>query len=150
MILPMFDQSRKNERSVYGESVRLSNELRFKTAFSRIENGITVRYPDEWGFDCETADYDTFVLWLKSNVKKSASKFWFVIRLMAWRFPEKHREIRQSLSERRRIEFDLILSEMKKEVEWIGRVGYTNLTVLSEKSKNRTIKLSNDHYKVIK
>lgn len=161
MILPLFDQTRKNERSSYGESVRLSNELRAvpsyeKTVFDTdIQGGgvKTITIPAKWGFNCETADYKDFNTWLNSTVKKSASLFWFVIRIMAWRFPQKHAEMRTNLAERRKLEFDLILSQMKREFEWVGTVGYSGMVRLDgslTKPHNKIIKLKNDGYKIVR
>jgi hypothetical protein len=153
MIISLFDQTRKEERTAYGESVRLSNELRYKPARTQIGlDGLRIDYPAINGFDCETANYSKFTLWLNDTTKKkSKSLFWFVIRLMAWRFPEKHTEIKNSLSDRNKIEFELILSELKKEQEWIGLTGYQNQVELNPDSelnnKNvRVIKKNNDRY----
>lgn len=146
MIISLFDQSREKEQSAYGEAVRLSNELRPKPE-QIIDNGLGYSYtiPARWGFDCETAPYSDFTTWLGSNIKKSQSLFWFVIRVMAWRFPEKHNEIKDNLSERRKLEFDIILSQMKKEIEWVGTVGYQNMVELNPNSN-----LNNKNIKVVK
>lgn len=134
MNISLLDQTKKGQHNSYGEVVRLSNELRAT-------------------FNCEAADYFDFMSWLNNPaIKKSQVLFWFVIRIMAWRFPTKHTEIRNKLAERRRLEFDLILSQMKKEVEWVGTVGYQNMVRLDGSlthPRRRTIKLNNDQYKVI-
>jgi len=155
--LPIFDQSRERESNAYGEAVRLSNELRSKPARTEITmEGVRKEYPAVNGFDCETADYSEFTLWLNDTTKKkSKSLFWFVIRIMAWRFPEKHTEIKTNLSENNHLEFELILSQMKKEQEWLGLTGYQNQVELdpdsSLNSKNvRVIKGKNDTYKSVK
>lgn len=151
MNLPTFDQSRKHELTSYGESVRLSNELRAKP--EQVYNFGLNKIPVRWGFDCETAPYSDFVSWLSNtNIKKSKSLFWFVIRIMAWRFPDKHTEIRNNLTDRRRLEFDLILSQMKKEFEWVGLVGYQNMVELNpdsplNKNNMRIIKKNNDVFR---
>ncbi len=162
MNIPLFDQTRKSESNSYGEAVRLSNELRSIQASqytTTIVNAFgvgelkTFNIPAKWGFDCETADYTDFTTWLNSNVKKSQSLFWFVIRIMSWRFPEKHTEIKMNLSVNRHLEFDLILSQMKKESEWVGTVGYSNMVRLDgslTKNRNRTIKGNNDNYRIVR
>lgn len=156
MIIPMFDQSREREQSSYGEAVRLSNELRNKPSrpiFDRNEIVIGMTDPVS-GFDCETADYSDFTNWLNAiNIKKSQAIFWFVIRIMTWRFPEKHTEIKMNLAQNRKLEFEMILSQMKKEVEWVGTVGYSGLVRLDgslTNPKNRVVKLNNDKYKSIR
>tara|TARA_R110000823_G_scaffold278559_1_gene396949 strand:+ start:114 stop:593 length:480 start_codon:yes stop_codon:yes gene_type:complete len=155
--LPIFDQSRERESNAYGEAVRLSNELRSKPARTEVSmEGVRKDHPAISGFDCETADYSIFTLWLNDTTKKkSKSLFWFVIRTMAWRFSEKHTEIRTNLPENRQVEFDLILSQMKKEQEWLGLTGYQNLVELNPDSplnsnNVRIIKGNNDTYKSVK
>ncbi len=155
MILSLFDQTRKNETSSYGEAVRLSNELRSRTESSYIDGlGGLVKIPAKIGFNCETADYIEFTTWLNNPaIKKSPSLFWFVIRIMAWRFPTKHAEIKASLSVNRQFEFDLILSQMKKESEWVGTVGYSGMVRLDKSltnPRNRIIKGNNDDYRIVR
>lgn len=135
----------------------MSNELRAKPSRTEISmEGVRKDYPAISGFDCETADYSEFTLWLNDiTKKKSKSLFWFVIRVMVWRFPEKHTEIKESLTPRRRLEFELILSELKKEQEWLGLTGYQNQVELNPdsplNSKNvRVVKGNNDTYKSVK
>jgi len=151
--LPPLDQNRKEEQNAYGESVRLSNELRTKPAY--VTYGIRneeIIHPQVNGFNCETADYSQFVTWLNDNTKsKSRSLFWFVIRIMAIRFPEKHHEIRASLAQKHQLEWDLILSQMKNEMEWIGLCSYQNQVELDINSplnyKNiKVVKGKNDTY----
>lgn len=155
MNISLLDQAKEKLESSYGESVRLSNELRAKqTRFEIDVDGIRRDYPAKWGFDCETAPYSDFTRWLNDvTIKKSQSLFWFVIRIMAWRFPTKHIEIRTNLAERRRLEFDLILSQMKKEIEWIGTVGYQNMVRLDgtlTNPRSKVVKLANDEYKIVR
>ena len=163
MNLPIFDQTRKNELSSYGESVRLSNEVRAVQAHQIqkwviSEFGVpelkTINIPAKDGFDVETADYRVFTLWLSNtNIKKSQSLFWFIIRIMAIRFLERHSEIRMNLAEKHKLEFDLILSQMKNEIEWIGTVGYSGMVRLDNSLTNintQIIKLKNDGFKIVR
>lgn len=67
----------------------------------------------------------------------------------------KHTKIRTNLVDNRKLEFDLILSQMKKEFEWTGLVGYQNMVMLDPDSplqnpRSKTIKLTNDKYKTIR
>lgn len=159
-LIPIIDQTRKDEAdgSKYGEAVRLSNEVR-----PIIANTIPItdflgkvigwELP-KWGLHPETAPYSDFVLWLNDGtIKKSPSLFWFMLRCMAWRFPEKHTEIRMNLSENRKVEFDFILSQLKQEVEWLGGTGHQNMVELNpesplNKTNVRINKLSNDRVKI--
>ena len=160
MNLPIFDQTKGNPDNITGEgeSIRLSNELRakpsmpIKNEFGQI---IGISNP-KWGFDCETAPYSDFTTWLNDGtIKKSKSLFWFVIRIMAWRFPEKHTEIRSNLSENRKLEFDLILSQMKKDIFWVGQCGLQNMVELNpesvlNKKDVRIVKKPNDKFKWVR
>lgn len=154
MNLSIFDQTRKNEDSTYGESVRLSNELRYMAGHTDPNTGFWI--PEKLGFNCETAPYSDFTNWLNdATIKKSKSLFWFVIRIMAWRFEDKHTEIRNNLDQSRVLEFDLILSQMKKELEWVGRVGYQNMVELDpdspiNKNNIKVIKRPNDTFKSVR
>ncbi len=154
MTLGILDQTRKMEDSSYGESVRLSNDCRAKPARFVINiDGERKDYQAKWGFNPDTDDYSKFTQWLNdSTIKKSESLFWFVIRTMAVRFPEKHIEIRNGLAKRHRLEFDLILSQMKEEWEWIGTVSYQNMVRLDNSlsnPRNRVIK-NKDSYRIIR
>jgi len=145
--LPTFDQTRKDEHdgSPYPEAVRLSNELRPVKPYTYIDTfGKRIDVTARWGFHCEIAPYKDFTRWLNDKtIKKSESLFWFVIRIMVWRFPEKHTEIKNSLNISHRKEFELILSQMKKEVDWVGTVGFQNMVRLDKS-------LNNDRSKIIK
>lgn len=128
--LTKFDQSRKEERTTYGEAVRLSNTIRAKPSqpITNIYGQIISWKDPQAGFDVEDADYNKFTAWLSDMTKKkSQSLFWFVIRVMAWRFPENHSQIRQNLAVKHQLEFDYILSNMRHEVEWLGEVSYQNM-----------------------
>lgn len=144
------------EKSSYGESVRLSNELRYFLGGNRINaDGMLVTDKSRlWGFDVETADYSKFKFWLNDvTINKSQSLFWFAVRIMAWRFPEKHTEIEANLADNHKLEFDLILSQMKKEVQWVGTVSYSNMVRLDRSltdNKNRIVNLKNDGFKIVR
>lgn len=156
MNISLFNQNRNNEQTSYGESVRLSNELRYFVGGNRInlDGDIVYDKPRLWGFDVETANYNKFTFWLNDvTIKKSQSLFWFAIRIMAWRFQEKHTEIKTNLSINDQLEFDLILSQMKKETEWVGTVSYANMVRLDgslSNNKNKVVKGNNDDYKIIR
>jgi len=154
MNLPMFDQTREREQTPYGESVRLSNELRSKLATTKFTAIGLENVPVKWGFDCETAPYSDFITWLNDGtIRKSQSNFWFTIRIMVWRFPTKYTEIKNNLASRRRLEFDLIVSQLKKEVEWVGTVGYQNMVRLDDSLTNprvKIVKLRNGGYKIVR
>ena len=91
--MDLLNQTRESEESNYGEAVRLSNEIRSKPSRIVINpiDGSSSTIPAKTGFDFETATYTQFTTWLGDNsIKKSDSLFWFVIRVMTVRFPDKH------------------------------------------------------------
>lgn len=154
MKLPIFDQDRKKELSSYGEAVRLSNELRFKPAHTIISSDTTrVDYPDRWGFNCETADIQDFKKWLNNKkIKKSQSLLMFVYRIISIRFPTEFTNEKRYIDKKFRKELDLIESESKNEMEWVGLVSYQNMVRLDNSltnNKTKTVKLNNDKYKII-
>ena len=88
MIIPILDQSRKDERSRYGEAVRLSNGFRnhLQVIKKNDLNEIIVNNPAKTnGFDIETAPMIKFKEFLSSNIVKSQSEISFLNRVMAWR-----------------------------------------------------------------
>jgi hypothetical protein len=157
MNIENFDKTRGNPDNLtyYDEAVRLSNELR-AVAPSTVINvlGERIDLPGKWGFDCETAPYSDFTTWLNDNtIKKSQSLFWFVIRVMVWRFPDKATEIRNNLTPDNQEEFDLIQSESRHEIEFLGEVGFSNKVRLDKKlnnPRNRTLKGKNENIKVVR
>lgn len=156
MNIPLFDQTRKDEHNTYGEFGRLANQLRPKAAITGIgSDGLRFDYPAKWGFDCETAPYSDFETWMNSELRKESKVlFWFVLRVMAWRFPDKHTEIKSKLNIKDNLEFDMILSEIRHEENWLGEVSYQNMTTYSKiynyLAKSKLIKLKNDAWKVIR
>lgn len=153
IVLSKFDQSRNKEMTSYGEAVRLSNALRSKPSepITDIVGRVLNWSEPKSGFDVENADYRVFTSWLSdTSIKRSESLFWFVIRVMSWRFPEKHIEIRTRLAENLRLEFDLILSNLRYEVEWLGEVSYQNMVRLdgSLTNKNADVIKKNDTIKI--
>lgn len=143
MNLQMFDQSREDEQTTYGEAVRLSNELRSKPAHSYIgTDGIRYDIPAKSGFDIETCDVaEIKALLNNSTIKKSHSLLTFVHRICCVRFPDEYARLRDVIEARFKLEHELIQSEAKNEIEWFGETGYHNLVRL-DKSVEYTDKLN--------
>ena len=148
MNLSDFDQTKADPKLINFESeaVRLSNELRPQKARTIIHiDGSRLDYPARSGFDCETAPIRDFYNWLNnSSIKKSKGLFWFVIRIMAVRFPNEHTEIRKKLAPYNIPEFELILSVLKNEASFFGEVGFAGMTEIS-KPNNRNVLVKNKH-----
>lgn len=124
MNIPLADQSREGENSPYGEAVRLSNEVRPIPAHRDIETGLWV--PAKQGVHIETDGFPRFMILLASGKLDNPSLTWCVLRAMAWRFPTKYAEIKNRLNAINKNEFDLIVSNIRHEFEWLGETGLQN------------------------
>ena len=127
MIIPMLDQSRKDERSRYGEAVRLSNGFRNHPQIIKKNdlNEIIVNNPAKTdGFDIETASMIKFKEFLSSNIVKSQSEISFLNRVMAWRNEDDYNKQSLKLNSISKLEKELIQSSSSlKEVEFLGDSG---------------------------
>lgn len=153
MIMSMFDQTRESEDSSYGEAVRLSNEFRAKPARTIIDpRGNRIDLPARNGFDVETADFIKFAEWINdTTIRKSQSNLMFCLRIIALRFPIEFSILKNNLPQLRQ-EMELIESQAKNEVEWLGLCGYTNLVRLDGSLTYDgvvTKKLANDKYRTV-
>ena len=130
MNLSPFDQSKADPRnlSYESEAVRLSNELRARPSITYIDvHGVRVDIPVKQGFDCETADFNTMVNWLAdTRIKKSESLIAFVHRILAVRFPNEYTLYRDNINDRYRLEYEMIQSNAKNDIFWMGEVGFQN------------------------
>jgi len=133
--IPTFDQSKirkdngKLSLTPEAEAVRLSNELRSKPAKTFIDNmGKRINISAKRGFDCETADFETMVNWLAdTRIKKSESLIVFVHRVLSIRFSQKYAQLKDKIDGRYKIEQELIQSNSKNDIFWLGEVGFANL-----------------------
>jgi len=82
-----FNQSKKNDLTYEGEAVRLSNELRERAAFHRVDTmGKSHLFLYRAGFDIETAPQLRIKNWLNNNPNSSRALIEFVNRVHAARF----------------------------------------------------------------
>ncbi len=133
MIIPTLEQNRKEEKSRYGEGVRLSNEFRphkeiiQKNDFDEVINVIPEK---KTGFnieDCNLLDIKNF---LASKQKKSKSQISFLNRVMAWRFENEFGKQSNEINKLNALEKELILSAKTKEVEFLGDSGLNGTVML--------------------
>ena len=161
MNLPIFDQTRKDELTPYGESVRLSNELRLIPQGTKIIIDEITNQPksvfDEgrlWGFDIETADYGKLLSYFTDNriKKRSQSLISFVNRILSIRFVTEYNNDKIKIHKViGKSEMTLIQSESKNDMDWAGMVSYqnnvrldgslTNHKVQSIKKRNGSIEI---------
>ena len=128
MNISLFDQSRKDELTTYGEAVRLSNELRSKPAKSYINRlGVRQDTSVKIGINIETCSISDFKKWIHNKAEiKSQSLLTFVYRIISIRFPHEFKIFKQQIDNSFKLELELIESESKNEVEWVGLTGYQN------------------------
>lgn len=140
MNISILDQTKATPKlkTPYAEAVRLSNELRPQQARTTINIfGVREDLPAKWGFHEETAPISDFYKWLNDpTIDKSTSLFWHVIRVMAMRFESEHANMKSKLNPRHLNEFELILSELRNEVEFLGEVGFSGMVRLDKSLTN--------------
>ena len=143
MNISLFDQSRKDELTTYGEAVRLSNELRSKKAVTRIDRILgRIDIPAKQGFDIETCNISDFKKWIHNKKeKKSQSILAFVYRIISVRFPDEFKTFKQQIDNSFKLELELIESQSKNEIEWFGLTGFQNNVRLDGSLTNHSLKM---------
>ena len=134
----IFDQSREQEITPYGEAVRLANEIRPKTYIDDKGNRI-----DRKGINIETSTINEIKGWLNdSTIKKSQSSIMFVHRFFAMKFPDEYARLRDVIDSRFQREFERVQSEARQEAEWLGEVGFQNMVRLDGSLTKNNIRVS--------
>jgi len=144
-----FDQSKirndtgKMSLTTEAEAVRLSNELRSKPSKTYIgSNGNRVDIPAKQGFDIETADFKIIINWLAdTRIKKSQSLIAFVHRFLAIKFSTEYSKYKSKIDNRYKLEHEMIESNAKNDIFWLGEVGYSNMVRLDGSLTNKNTKV---------
>ena len=149
------DQTKKDDTTFEGEAVRLANELRSAPGQTIIgPAGERQDIPAKQGFDIETADFNTMVNYLAdTRIKKAESSRAFIHRVLAWRFPTEYAQKRDSIDNRYKLEYEMIQSNSKKDIEDLGMVGFQNNVRLDgslTKNYVRTEKQRNGNIRSVK
>lgn len=142
-LIPVFDQTKSNDLTFYGEAVRLSNELRSKPAQTFINNrGERIDTPTKSGFDIETCDIQDIKNWINNtSIKKSQSLIMFVYRVLSVRFPIEFSNQKTIIDIKFREELNLIESESNNDPSWLGKVGFQNCVRLDGSLTDNSVKL---------
>jgi hypothetical protein len=159
--IPLFDQTKRfSENNTpliteEAEAIRLSNELRAKPAKTYINvYGRRIDIPAKSGFDIETIDFNTIIDWLAdTRIKKSESLIAFVHRCLAVRFPDKYSQQKSNIQNRYKLEQELIQSNAKNDITWLGEVGFSNMVRLDgslNNPKNKVIKNRDETVKIVR
>ena len=151
-----FDQSKirddegKISLTTEAEAVRLSNDLRSKPSRTYIgPNGKRIDVPAKQGFDIETANFKTIVNWLAdTRIKKSESLIAFVHRFLAIRFSNDYSKHKSKIDNRYKLEHEMIKSNAKDDIFWLGEVGFSNMIRLDGSLTNKNNKVVKKNGKV--
>lgn len=137
------------------ECKRLANELRSRSKiFVKADNFHVlsdVVIPAYKGFDVETCDFKDMKKYISNTSKISQSKLMFVYRVMALRFPKDFQEMKKKSSIK--TELNLIESEARNDIAWLGEVGFQNCVRLDNSltSKNiKVLKKKNDTFQIVR
>lgn len=136
-------------KSKVEEAKRLADELRSKPAtiikadnFHHFEDIIK---PAVKGFDVETCSLLDITKYIKTHPKISQSLLMFLYRIMAVRFSTDFKIMKKTSPHK--LEIELIESQAKNDIAWLGEVGFQNSVRLDQslslKSVN-VIKAKND------
>jgi hypothetical protein len=160
MNLPKFDRIEYDGLKIINfskveEAKRLANELR--STEKKIIQADGFRYlndiiiPAVKGFDVETCSLLDITKYIKTHPKISQSLLMFLYRIMAVRFPTDFKIMKKTSPHK--LEMELIESEAKNDIAWLGEVGFQNsvrldnsLTIPSVK----VIKEKNDKLRIEK
>lgn len=151
------DESGNRIVSTTTESIALANELRYSADSTKIfvnDLGKSVKIfvaGRLWGFNVEDCNFIKLMSYFTGNkIKRSQSLISFVIRVMALRFPKEYHENKNRIVKLiGKVEYEMIESNKRNEIEWLGEVGFQNLVYYSKlkkpvnviKGKNDTIKI---------
>jgi len=137
------------------ECKRLANELRSKPkmvlkadGFHRLKDVIIPAYK---GFDVENCEFKDIKKYITNTPIISQSLLMFMYRIMAIRFAKDFQTIKKNSSIK--TELNLIESEAKNDISWLGEVGFQNSVRLDKSltSKNiKVLKKKNDTLQIVR
>jgi len=135
------------------ECKRLANELRSKPEriipannYYRIKEVVIPAYK---GFDVETCDFKDMKKYIRNTPKISQSLLMLLLRIISLRFPKDYQTMKKNSPIQ--TELNLIESESKNDIAWIGEVGFQNCVRLDQSLTNKNIKVlkkKNDTLKI--
>jgi hypothetical protein len=137
------------------ECKRLANELRSKPEMSIKADGFhrfhDVIIPAYKGFDIETCDFKDMKKYISNTPKISQSLLMLMLRIIAVRFPKDYQTMKKNSPIQ--TELNLIESESKNDLAWIGEVGFQNCVRLDKSLTNKNIKVlkkKNDTLQIVR
>tara|TARA_R110000787_G_scaffold278602_1_gene388409 strand:+ start:732 stop:1226 length:495 start_codon:yes stop_codon:yes gene_type:complete len=118
------------------EAKRLANELRNKPARTFFNAaGIKVSIKAYIGFNIEDCDLKEILNYLNNkSIIKSKSIIHFLYRVISVRFPNELVQQKKQVDERFKSEIELIESNSKNDIYWLGETGFQNMVSYTDKS----------------
>ena len=137
------------------EAVRLYNDVLPKPAKFGIDSqGKRYDFPAKRGIDLVTCTFMDAVNWLAdTRIKKSESSIGFVHRFLSDKFPNEYAQNRDKIDSRYKLEYEMIQSNSKNDVTWLGEVGFQNMVRLDDSLTNpnvRLLKLRNGEINIVR
>ena len=157
MNLPKFDRIEYDGFKIINfskveEAKRLANELRSTKSWNDVTPcGLPRMNPAVKGFDVETCSLLDITKYIKTHPKISQSLLMFLYRIMAVRFPTDFKIIKKTSPHK--LEMELIESEAKNDIAWLGEVGFQNSVRLDNSlsiPSVKVIKEKNDKLRIEK
>jgi len=153
------DESGNRIVSTITESIALANELRYRADSTKIfvnDLGKSVKIfvaGRLWGFNVEDCTFIKLMSYFTGNkIKRSQSLISFVIRIMALRFPKEYHENKNRIVKLiGKDEYEMIDSNKRNEINWLGECGFQNMVYYTKLKKNvNVIKGKNDTIKIMR
>jgi len=139
-----FNQSKKDQKTFEGEAIRLYNDVLPQPARTIVNKlGKRIDITAKKGINVTNCTFKEAVNWLAdTRTKKSESSTMFVHRILSQRFPDEYSKQKDKIDNRLKLEHELIQSNMKNDIDWLGEVGYQNKVRLDGSLENKKSKVS--------
>jgi|LWDU01.1.fsa_nt_gi hypothetical protein len=142
MNLDSFDNIKLNDtgniitKNPIEEAKRLANDLRSKKSYSYLSPyGVKIDVPSYKGFDIETCELKEILKYLDDkSIRKSKSIIMFLYRVISLRFPNELSKRKDKVDARFKKEIEMIESNSKNDIYWLGEVGFQNMVSYTDKS----------------
>tara|TARA_R110002020_G_scaffold388084_1_gene598803 strand:+ start:691 stop:1206 length:516 start_codon:yes stop_codon:yes gene_type:complete len=167
MNLPSYNESDKEKlHNLQGEFIRLCNELKSKKSYQikDVDNNLSTIPAKTDGFDITTCDFNEIKKRIledkyrshdeKPYKKHSNSLMGLMLDVCAWRFPDKLSELKrhEKFPKKLKKELDLSISNLKKELSYLGKRGVSGYVRQdgSIKQRNDVHTIISDNYFTVK
>ena len=167
MNLPSYNENDKKKlHDLKGEFIRLCNELKSKKSYQvkDVDNNLTTIPAKTDGLDITTCEFNEIKKRILENKYRSNdsqpyknhsnSQIGLMFDVISWRFPDKLNELKNhpKFPNKLKKELDLSISNLKKELTYLGRRGISGYVRLdgSIRQKANTRTIIKDNYFTVK